>query len=441
MIKNLNKYSLLVLLTVLVTSQSCKKDFALVGGATNDQVFANAKGMMGVNVSIQRLYSQSVAYGLSSANGLLTGETFVVNTGNLSEVQLQNGGATVDNTNAQLALLWANANKCIYDANNVINNASIVPDKGYASGLVAYATLIKANALGCLSMLWENVPDTIGIGLSGANATFIPRTQGYSRCVAAIDRALAGITANPLSASFISDLPPGLNSGSDLIQALNALKARYALFAGNYSVALASANAVDLTRAVTFNFDAANPNQIFQSVTSTNNIYQPIDSTLGLPIGVRPSLNDGRVSFYTSINTAASPRFRLNGFWNAATRSIPVFVPDEMRLIRAECLLRQATPDAAGAQTILDGILKQVPTVDPFGLGANIAAGYTGASDVASLLTEVYRNRCIELFHSGMKLEDSRRFGRPVAERKRNNMPYPLAERNNNTNTPTDPVF
>jgi len=31
------------------------------------------------------------------------------------------------------------------------------------------------------------------------------------------------------------------------------------------------------------------------------------------------------------------------------------------------------------------------------------------------VLTEIYRNRRIELFMSGLALEDSRRFGRPAA--------------------------
>ena len=54
------------------------------------------------------------------------------------------------------------------------------------------------------------------------------------------------------------------------------------------------------------------------------------------------------------------------------------------------------------------------------------------------------RQRCIELYMSGMKLEDSRRFGRPGpndagAERSRNFYPYPTVERDNNSNTPADP--
>jgi hypothetical protein len=412
---------------------SCKKDFTNPGAATTSSVFSSAKGMMGTAIGIQRTYSLNVAYGIADANGLITNETILLNVGNASEAQFAAGGGAVDNTNALLNNVWTTASKCIYDANNVINAAQGLADKGYASGLIGYATVIKALSMGALCMYWENVPDTIGIN----NVAFIPRAQGWAKAIAAIDKAQAAIAANPISAGFLTDLPTGM----DVPNALNALKARYSLFAGNYTAALTASNAVDLTKAVTLNFDAASPNPIFQTVTSTNNVYQPLDSTLGLPIGIRPALNDARVPFYTTINATIAPRFRLNGFWNAATRAIPVYFPDEMRLIRAECLLRQTTPDAVTAQSIIDGILKQNATADPLGLGANIATGYTGASDVASLLTEVYRNRCIEMYLSGMKMEDMRRFGRPLSERKRNFFPYPINERNNNTNTPADPAF
>jgi starch-binding outer membrane protein, SusD/RagB family len=435
----LNKFILLVLGIAVTANQSCKKDYPILGGATGEQVFNTAKGTMGVAIGTQRIYASSVLFSMCDANGLVTNETFLLNVGNASELQLSSGGATVDNTNALLTNLWAQANKCIYDANNVINAAGKVPDKGYASGLIGYASIIKALSIGCLSQFWENVPDTTGLGLTGTNTTFITRTQGFSKAITAIDNALALIAANPIPANFSTDLPAGM----DVTNGLKALKARYSLFIGNYSTALAAANSVDLTKAVTFNYDAATANPIFASVTSTNNIYQPVDSTLGLPVGVRPALNDSRVQFYTVINPDPTkpPRFRMNGFWNTSTKPIPVYLPDEMKLIKAECLLRQASPDAVTAQGILDAMLKQVPTGDPFGIGANISAGYTGASDVASLLNEVYRNRCINLFHTGLKLEDMRRFNRPLSERKRNFFPYPVSERNNNSNTPKDPDF
>lgn len=453
--KNINKITFLLGVATLGLLSSCKKDFPIITGATTDQTFSNPRAVTAVVTGLQRTYSRSVLLSMCDANSLVTNETFLVNVGNLSEAQLTAGGASVDNSNALLGNFWATANKVIYDANNAINAASgnkfaappALGGNGYASGVLAYATVYKALALGTLSQFWEKVPDTVGVGIGTATgATFSARNIGFTKAIAAIDNALAAIAANPISSVFDDDLPVGLKRtvttetpGVNLVNILYALKARYSLFIGDYNGALAAMGNVNLAKALAFNYEAANPNPVFQSFTSTNNVIQPLDSTLGLPPSIAPSLIDARVGQYTTIS--ASPRFRFNGFWNGSTKTIPIYTPDEMRLIRAECLLRQAVPDPVTAQSILDGILKQAPAADVFGIAANIPAGYVGLSDVNSLLTEVYRNRCIELYFSGLKLEDMRRFNRPVAEMKRKFFPYPLAERNNNTNTPPDPAF
>jgi hypothetical protein len=391
---------------------------------------------MGVAVGVQRTYALSIHPSMMSAVGLTTGETFVLNIGNISEANLFNGGASVDGNNGLLGSIWISNCKAIYDANTVLAGAQNLNDAGYRSGLIGYASIFKALAIGNLSMLWENIPDTIGAPVS-APTKFITRAAGYARAVATIDKALAAISAAPISTLFNSDLPAGV----DIVNTLQALRARYNLYAGNITGAQAAANAVDLTKTSVLNYESLNPNPVFINVTSSNNVYAPIDSTLGLPVGIRPDLTDARIPFYTSIAATGTPRFRMNGFWNSATRSIPLYLPDEVRLMRAECLLRQTTPDPAAAKTIIDGVLQQTAASDPLGIGANIAAGYTGATDAASLLTEVYRNRCIELYISSNKLEDMRRFGRANAEMKRRNMPYPFRERDNNPNTPADPTF
>lgn len=418
---------------LLLQATGCKKDFSNPNAATSQQVFSSAKGLAGIAVGLQRTYASNVSYGMSDATGLLTGETILLNAGNGSELQFTTGSNAVDGTNALLGNLWSTTNKVIYDANNVINAAAALSDKGYASGLIGYATIFKALSMGCQAGYWEKIPDTVGT----TAAPFSDRMVGYNRAIAAIDKALTAISSNAISTAFTSDIPAGV----DIVNTLNAVKARYALFAGNYAQALAAVNAVDLTKKSTMNFEAANPNPVYNSVTSTNNVYQPVDSTLGLPVGIQPALNDKRIPFYTLINPTINPRFRLNGFWIAATTPIPIYIPDEMRLIRAECYVRQTTPNLVLAKADIDAILMQTPAQDPFGVGADIATGYTGTVDAPSLLTEIYRNRCIELYLSGMKLEDMRRFGRPLTERKRNLLPYPFRERDGNTNTPPDPSF
>lgn len=418
----------------------CKKNYSNPNAATASQVLSSSKGLMGAAIGIQRTYALNVSPGVTDAVGLTTGETFLLNNGNTSELQLTTGGNAVDGTNALLGNIWATANKCIYDANNVINGAAQLGDKGYASGLIGYATIIKALSIGSLSMLWEKVPDTTGT----IATVFIDRVQGFNKAIAAIDRALAAINGNAISAGFVADLPPGIlnpvtPSASDIVNTLNALKARYLLFAGNYSAALTAANAVDLSRKATFNFDATTPNPVYNTATSTNNLYQPVDDKLGLPVGLEPDPADKRIPFYTTINATVNPRIRLNGFWIAATTAIPIYFPGEITLIKAEAYARQATPDLVNAVTELNKVVTKKAAADPLGIGADLAP--VAPATQADVITQIYRNRCIELYLSGMKLEDMRRFNRPNAERKRNLMPYPFREKDSNPNIPGDPLF
>ena len=430
--KNL-KYNLLVpaLVGLLLAGAGCKKDFANPNAATSDQVLNSAKGLMGVAIGIQRTYTLNVLAGAANANGLVTNETFLLNPGNISEFQLSTGGTAVDGTNGLLGNIWSASNKCIFDANNVINGAATLSDKGYASGLVGYATIIKALSIGSLSSFWEKIPDTVGV----ANATFIDRKAGFAKAIAAIEKAQATIAANAISTGFAADLPAGI----DIPNTLNALKARYLLFSDNYTAALAAANTVSLTARSVFNFDAAVSNPIFGAATSTNNLYQPRDSALGLPPALAPSLADKRIPFYTVISPTILPRYRLRGFWVAATTPIPIYLPGEMILIKAEAYARQAAPDLANAVIELNKVVTKTPAVDIYGVGADLPPAV--AATVADVLLEIYKNRCIELYFSAFKLEDMRRFGRPVSERKRNFFPYPFVERDGNSNTPLDPAF
>jgi starch-binding outer membrane protein, SusD/RagB family len=434
--KRIQSFTLFLGLAATLMTASCSKEYLNPNAASDVLVLGSPKGLMGVAVGVQRTYALSIHPSMMSAVGLSTGETFVLNIGNISEANLFNGGASVDGNNGLLGSIWISNCKAIYDANTVLAGAQNLNDAGYRSGLIGYASIFKALAIGNLSMLWENIPDTIGAPV-GAPTKFITRAAGYARAVATIDKALAAISAAPISTLFNSDLPAGV----DIVNTLQALRARYNLYAGNIAGAQAAANAVDLTKTSVLNYESLNPNPVFINVTSSNNVYAPIDSTFGLPVGIRPDVTDARIPFYTTIAASGTPRFRLNGFWNSATRAIPIYLPDEVRLMRAECLLRQTTPDPAAAKTIIDAVLQQTAASDPLGVGANLAAGYTGATDAASLLTEVYRNRCIELYISSNKLEDMRRFGRANAEMKRRNMPYPFRERDNNPNTPADPTF
>jgi hypothetical protein len=428
--KILYKYQIAFLLG-MVSLTSCKKDFVNPNAPTSKQAYSSARGLVGINNGNQRLYSfggASVLYGIVTANAFTTNEVVLRNSGNLAENQFSLGGASVDATNTVLANIWTNSNKVIFDANSVITAAESLNDKAYASGLIAHASILKALALGNLSMLWEKVPDTIG-----KNVTFSDRMVGFEKSINAIDKALGVIRLNPISSSYTFEAAAGI----DYLNTLYALKARYLLFLGKNADALAAANLVDLTKRSTFNYDAISPNPIFTSVTATNNVYQAIDSTLGLPATLAPSLSDGRIAFYTTINTAALPRFRINGFYSTNISAVPIYLPGEIMLIKAEAMAR--TNNLTGALEELNKVITKTAATDLFKVGAGLTASTVSTS--AAILEEIYKNRCIELYMSGLKLEDMRRFGRPVSERKRNFFPYPFRERDGNPNTPADPSF
>jgi len=415
----------------IVSLTSCKKEFVNPNAPTTDQVFSSSRGLVGANIGIQRTFSfggASVLYGVVTANAFTTNEVILMNSGNIAEFQFSRGGANVDPTNAILGNIWTNSNKVIYDANTVIKAAESLNDKGYASGLIAHASILKAMAIGSMSMFWEKVPST-----TGPNVTFLDRSNGFANAIATIDNALSKISANPISASYVSDAVAGI----DYVNTLHALKARYLLFSGKYADALTAANLVDLTKRSTFNYDAVSTNPIFTVATATNNVYQPVDSTLGLPAALAPTAGDGRIAFYTSINATVLPRFRINGFYNTTTTGIPLYLPSEITLIKAEASAR--TGNLSAALTELNKVITKTTAADPFRIGANLPASTASTAD--AILTEIYKNRCIELFMSGLKLEDMRRFGRANAERKRNFFPYPFRERDGNINTPADPSF
>lgn len=413
---------------LLLTAASCKKEYADPSGPSYDLAISSPNALADLTVGLQNWYTAnrtSILYTSIATGSLLTNETYVVNAGNADEGQLNAGGASLQNTNAVVTGMWAVSNKIIFDADRVLNNATaVIPDENYRAGVVAYASLFKAMAIGNMSMFWTNVPDSIG-----NNVPFITSQEGYKKAVRVINGALNVLAQDTISATFRSNIPAGVN----ILHTLYALKARYSLFAGDYDTALTAANKVTATS--TFNYNTVVTNPIFTLVTTTNNIYQVVDSAMGLPVGLQPDLADKRVSFYVGIGT--NPKFRVKGFFTALTQSIPVFLPGEITLIKAECYARKN--EVGNGLTELNKVVTKQPAADPFGVGAGLPE--EDAANQNELLTLIYKHRHIELFMSGMELEDQRRFNRPVAERKRSWLPFPFVERNDNTNIPDDPAF
>lgn len=280
------------------------------------------------------------------------------------------------------------------------------------------------------------------------NAQFVTRQAGLEFAIQQLTEAASLIAATPVSSEFTSEVTAG---NIDLSNTIQAMLARYNLFAGKYQEAITAANNVDQSSVSVFKYDLLNLNPIWGRVYLNNAPNWKPRDRFGLPQEFNLNPADGRIDFYLipldATNQNGLPIEDLAGFFDENTESIPVYLPDEMNLILAEAHLRKATPDIGAAVAALNKV--RTDNDDPLGVNANLGP-FTGEMTVNAVLMEVYLNRRAELFLQGLSLEDSRRFNRPQPstsagnfneERNRNFYPYPERERNSNPNTPADPAI
>ncbi|GAB3772401.1 hypothetical protein GCM10028818_12560 [Spirosoma horti] len=428
-----------ILLTGLMLTQSaCNKEYLNPSSISQAQAVSSPDGLMTLCNGLQYRYTTggalSVLYASTAGSGLTTREDFVLNVGNADEANLALGASNVNNINSVVRNLWTQSHLVRSNAELILANTGVVSDAGTKSGIVGYGSIFRALSLGTLGLFFEQSPIT-----TGNNVPFVPRAQVFKEAITTLETAATQVASAPVSADFAGKIVTGI----DIANTIQALIARYALFSGDYDKALAAAAKVDLSKKSVFNFDDNTRNPLFEYTFGNLNVFQPTNASLGLTGTLTPDAADKRIGFLTKVssNPAVAPVI-ATAFYTANNAAVPVYLPGEVLLIQAEAYARKG--DLANAVTSLNKVLTKTATQDAFGLGAALPT-YSGAQTADAILTEIYRNRQIELAYQGFRLEDSRRFNRPGpgatgAERNRNFFPYPLTERNNNTNTPTDPA-
>jgi hypothetical protein len=419
---------------VIFAGLSCKKEYANPNAPNQDQVFSSADGLTRVIVGIKQRFAVNTlgaapVFTSITASALSTKEVIVNNAGSADYAQLENGGSNVSPNNGTVGGLWVNSNLVNSEAQRVIDNSGVIADVNYRNAVKIYGQLYKALSIGTLAQFFEKLPIN-----TGPNAVYNTRIEALTKAVQLLDEASATLAGTTVPASFTS----GVGGEIDLKNTLLALSARYNNMLGNNDAAIAKAAVVDLTKKSVFFYTNTNPNPIFRSiVVQATNTFGP-RANLGLSGALAPNPADKRIPFYFTKTGVIG-----HGFFLSDATTIPLYLPGEMLLIQAEAYARKN--DLVNAKLFLDKVLTKTPAQDIFGVGADLPP-YSGPMTQAALLEEIYKNRCIELYMSGMKLEDSRRFGRPGpgvagAERTRNFYPYPQQERDGNPNTPPDPTI
>ncbi|SEA33112.1 Starch-binding associating with outer membrane [Flavobacterium gillisiae] len=414
------------ILIVSVSFTSCNEEFIDPTKPSQEQILNSRDGLIGAANGLQQLWSTtrlSPVYTIITANGFSTNELRLINAGNADEGELSIGGVSLTSKNALTNNLWSQCLVINAESQKIIDNINVITIENEKASVFTHASIYKAMALGSLIQFYESIPLK-----TMKNAPFNSRTEVLTAIIATL-KSTEPFLANANGFT-------GLVSGIKYKNTVNALLARYYLMSNNYDKAIEHANLVDLASKSTFTYDAVSNNPIAFNSILTNNVYQPIDRSFGLPSSLAPISADARIDFY--ITPGSSPATAA-GFFNSNIKAIPVYLPGEITLIKAEAYARKTPNMLVEAKAELDKVLTKTTANDAFGIGANLPP-YIGSLNQASLLFEIYRNRCIELYMSGLKLEDSRRFSRPTTERNRNWYPYPDSERFNNSNTPADPA-
>jgi starch-binding outer membrane protein, SusD/RagB family len=416
---------------------ACSLDVTDPNTATDEEVLNSREGIIAFTTGMQGYVKGTALQAIIRTPAVSTRE-MAINTTFANLVELEAGGIALPEENASILQIWSRLLRVVDMTSQIIDNANNVQLSGpERSEILAIAHIYKAMALGFLVSNFEQAPITSD---ETGNAEFLPRAQVLNEAIRLLNDADQVVSTTAPTSTFRTQ-------GLDIENTIQALLARYHLMAGNYDDAIDAANNVDASATSIFFYDGSSSRNPIYDDVFTSESFAARDN-LGSPLA---EAGDQRIDFFLIDDDALSAPNDLeidilDGFFGSPSTAIPVYRPGEMALIRAEAYARTDRP--GNAVTEINSIRTKSPGDDPFGLGADLGV-YTGATDEASLIEEIYRQRSAELYLTGMRMEDARRLDRPAVpnspaltdERNRNYYPYPIQEQQSNPNTPQNPAI
>lgn len=408
---------------VLLTLAGCGLDVANPNAATEEDVLASADGLRAVAIGMQGRLGNALEEGMY-VPALVSGELGNTNATQSTTREFQrfptpSANSQIEETNVDVLDLWVKHYAVVKSANDILDNLPRVTfAPGTRAGMLALAKLHKAIALATLIEAFEQIPIA---DLASSTPAFADRATVLVEALDVLASAAADATGTPLSAEFTgSILAPGL----DLLNTIRAMQARYAVAAARYEDALTFADAVPLaaTSVVTHTTLDRNP---FRDLFYGVRFFGALAS-----FRANAESGDTRVDALTTSTVltgfGGATLNEMNVYRNDAD-PIPLFTQDELTLIRAEAHARAGRLPEAIAQ------------INVVRTGAGLP-GKTAADlpTQQAVLDEIFTQRTYSLFARGLHWADLRRFGL-IAQAKVEYLPYPLAERATNPNTPPNP--
>ena len=420
---------------LMFVASACSTDIPNPNDATDEEAFSNQQGLIALSIGMRQYYSTEALQRVIITPGVTAREIGAFRTF-VNYLNLEEGGDAIQNDNSLTSDLWTNLYRVVGVAESILesNTPELVPDDNIRAGIAAHALFFKAASLGHVILAFEQAPLTTSVD---GQSPFVDRAQVLAEVIDLLNEAASLLAANPPSEDFYNEIGPT----QDLPTMIRAYLSRYHLVAGNFSEAIEAADAVDLSSVSSFEYNTENPNPIWNLLVNITD-FRPVDN-FGLATTLIDAA-DGRPDFFlvpldTTSAQQSLPVDNLGGYFNNREAPIPVYLPGEVLLNKAEAQVRLGATDEA----ILTLNQVRTKTDDPLGVNANLTP-YDGPATAEAVLDDIYTNRALELFLTGLRLEDSRRFGRPGPadsdpSRTRDFYPYPDTERANNENTPADP--
>ena len=388
---------------------------AALAGAACDLTLANPNappaqdvlntpdGLVALAVGMQAQYAGAVGDFVIPPS--LTTDEWGTTTRSLIAYQSLLTGQNFDASYGVVLAPWADAYRTVKSANALLLHAPEAQlGEGLEAGIVSLARLFKALALGTIVLEYQSVPIDVG----GTAPVPEPRSVVLDTVLALLESARADFTAVPASAlsGFNSRV---LGPGFDVLNTIDAMRARFYLIAGDDQRAISAADSVKLTVRSVFSYTAPAVNPIWDLGFST--AYVRVLKSFK----DQAEPGDGRVAYW--VDTTAAPvtgnpdslLLPLKKF-SAQTDPYPVYLPDEMRLIKAEAFTRLGTLDSAAfyvnavrtqASSPVDEPVANLPALDPA----------TQLDTPAKLFAQIAYERRYELFEQGLRWEDTRRLG------------------------------
>lgn len=446
---------LLAIVSIVFLTSGCDSDLVDINNSPNAVSAANVKtitGQQAILVGLQSIIGDWYAGDRSRVTSIWTRQMCAPPGLGRAQPNSWNTYAVTRGSGDVIDYTWRNGYYAVKLANDIIDNAAGAGLTGGTLNLyLGMAKFYKALVFGEHAALWGDIPIETRNTIT-PQPIFVKQSVAYAEVLKLLDEAIAHFQAG--TATDARDLNFQGNQAK-WIAAAYSLKARYLLHTLNYAGAAAAA-AQGITAS------ANNVNGIW---TLTTGEYSPwghwAKTETGEPLRankyfvdlLKSEPGDNRLTAYFAPRGGATSivgydiygdlggtgdelsTTRAAGLvkYSAYDAKFPLISYEENLLIRAEAKAR--TGDNAGAVADLNVIRT----------GAGLPAKTVGDfPNTAALITEILKQKYLQLFLEGQAYHDMRRVnktdGRPLY---RNGIPlryfYTQSEQTTNPNVPPDP--